>query len=256
MEREDLRNLLEEVSSGRLSIDEAVERLKDLPFVDLGFAKVDTHRSLRRGVPEVVFGEGKTVEQILEIASAFVSASGRVIITRVDKDAFESVARRFPEAEYHPSARVVTVGRPQERRTLGKVLVVSAGTSDLPVAEEARVCAWMMGNPVETLYDAGVAGLHRLAAHMDKLREASVIVCCAGMEGALPGVVAALTSAPVIGVPVSVGYGVSRGGFAALLSMLSSCSGGVVVVNIDNGFGAAYAATLMNTDRSGDDPPS
>lgn len=246
MDRNELRKLLEDVKEGRVDMEEAEARLKTAPFENLGFANVDTHRELRRGFPEVILCEGKTTEDIVKIAATIVQDSGRLLATRANREVFDAVSKELPAAEYHERGRVITVGDPANVETRGPILVLCAGTSDLPVAEEARVTAEMMGNEVKNLYDVGVAGIHRLAGASRDLTEATVIICCAGMEGALPSVVAGLVDCPVIAVPTSTGYGVSFGGISALLAMLNSCAAGISVVNIDNGFGAAYTASLIN----------
>jgi len=242
-----LKDLLSRVSAGTMSTDEALEQLKSLPFEDLGFAKVDQHRALRTGFPEVIFGPGKTAEQIIEIARRLHSAAHNVLITRLDAEKAEHLRAAFPEAVYSPHARVATiVHTPPAIVGRGLILVIAAGTSDIPVAEEAALTAELMGNAVERLHDVGISGIHRLFAHREKLREAAVLIVVAGMEGALPSVVAGLVDKPLIAVPTSIGYGASFGGLAALLAMLNSCAAGVTVVNIDNGFGAAVAASLIN----------
>jgi NCAIR mutase (PurE)-related protein len=252
-----LRELLEGISGGRTSVDEAIEALRTLPFRQLGnVATVDHHRHLRLGFPEVVFGEGKTAEQIAVILKELARGAGTrgvVMATRVDAAKAAYVLENVPGAVYERDARLVVVGEapaPDVAGTLGKVLVVSAGTADFPVAEEAFHTARLMGNPVERVYDVGVAGVHRTLARVDDLRAASVLIVVAGMEGALPTLVAGLVDRPVIAVPTGVGYGASYGGLAALLGMMTSCAAGVTVVNIDNGFGAAYAAALMNRVRA------
>ena len=251
MEREDLTRLLRGVRAGRIGVAEALERLRQAPVEEMGFAALDMHRALRRGFPEVVFGPGKTPEQIRGIVDRLQRAGQTVLVTRVGPEIFEAVVARHHGAVFHEAARMVTV---QNRRRRAKpkrgIVVLSAGTSDIPVAEEAAVTAEMMGNLVHRIYDVGVAGLHRLLAHRRALMGARVIVAVAGMEGALPSVVSGLTSCPVIGVPTSVGYGAGSGGQAALLAMLNSCSSGVTVVNIDNGFGAGCAAALINAIRT------
>jgi len=242
-----LKALLLQVGAGTLSADEALEQLKSLPFEDLGFAKVDLHRSLRTGFPEVIFGPGKTVEQIIEIARRLHNNAHNVLITRIDPAKAERVRHAFPEATYSPHAQAATiVHTPPAIVGRGLILVIAAGTSDIPVAEEAALTAELMGNEVERVHDVGVSGIHRLFAHREQLREAAVLIVVAGMEGALPSVVAGLVDKPVIAVPTSIGYGASFGGLAALLAMLNSCAAGVTVVNIDNGFGAAVAASLIN----------
>lgn len=247
MNPDNLRKLLETVRQGRVSIDAALSRLRDLPFEDLGFAKVDHHRALRTGYPEVIFGPGKTAKQIVEIARRLHRRRQNVLVTRVAPDIAKVVKRNFPKAVYSETGRALTiVHRPPVIVGRGLILVVAAGTSDLSVAEEAALTAELTGNEVGRLHDVGVSGLHRLIAHSDVLRQASVLIVVAGMEGALPSVVAGLVDKPVIAVPTSVGYGASFGGMAALLAMLNSCAAGVTVVNIDNGFGAAVAASLIN----------
>jgi pyridinium-3,5-biscarboxylic acid mononucleotide synthase len=242
-----IRQLLEQVAGGQVSPSQALKRLRHLPFDDLGFARLDSLRMLRRGVPEVVFGEGKTVEQIVKIGRRMTGAGGNLMITRLDEAKAGDVRRKLPALDYRPEARLGLIVSEKPRPDgHGAILVTSAGTSDMPVAEEAAVSAEFLGNRVERLYDVGVAGLHRLLSNIEALRAASVIIVVAGMEGALPSVVAGLVAQPVIGVPTSIGYGAAFGGVAALLGMLNSCAGGLTVVNIDNGFGAALAATLIN----------
>jgi NCAIR mutase (PurE)-related protein len=240
-----LRELLESLQGGGLSVDEALGRLRNLPYEDLGFAELDHHRALRKGFPEVVFGEGKTPEQIAAIAERLAAQSDRVLITRTDVGAYRAVKERVPDAVYHATARAITLELRRHERRPG-VVVCCAGTSDLPVAEEAAVTADLMGSAVEKLFDVGVAGLHRLLDRLETLRAAKAIVAVAGMEGALPSVVAGLVPAPVIAVPTSIGYGASFRGLAPLLAMLNSCAPGVAVVNIDNGFGAGYLAAVIN----------
>jgi len=246
-------NLLEEVRSGRLAPAGALERLKHLPFEDLGFAKVDHHRSLRQGFAEVVFGRGKTPRQVAEIVRAMLLKKGtrhNILVTRTDRQTFEAVkragGRAAGAARFHPQSGVITIVRDPRISGKGTILVVSAGTSDIPVAEEALLTARTMGNRAEHLYDVGVAGIHRLLENRPALLGARVIICVAGMEGALPSVVGGLVACPVIAVPTSVGYGASFGGVAALLGMLNSCASNVTVVNIDNGFGAACVASCIN----------
>ena len=246
MDQSALRKLLEEVREGRLSPDEALTRLRHLPFEDLGFAKIDHHRPLRVGMPEVIYCAGKAPEQVAEIFARMAERGTNVLATRADPTKFEAVKARVPEAEFHALSGCIVLRRNQEKRGRGLIAVVCAGTSDLPVAEEAAVTASLMGNEVEQICDVGVAGLHRLLAHRDILSRACVLIVCAGMEGALPSVVAGLVAAPVICVPTSVGYGASFGGLAALLGMLNSCSPNTAVVNIDNGFGAGYLASMIN----------
>ncbi len=245
-----LRELLQQVQAGRLDAGEAerqlVAYLRELPFENLGFARVDHHRSLRQGFPEVILGTGKTPAQIARIAERLVARGHSLLVTRTDDAAYAAVKEAVPAACFHPEARAITLRQNDIEPGKGTVLVAAAGTSDLPVAEEAAVTAELMGNQLERLYDVGVAGLHRLLSAHDRLAAARVIIVVAGMEGALPSVVAGLVDVPVIAVPTSIGYGASFGGVAALLGMLNSCAGGVSVVNIDNGFGAATMASLIN----------
>jgi NCAIR mutase (PurE)-related protein len=246
MDQNQLRALLEEVRGGAVDINAALERLRHMPFEDLGFAKVDHHRALRHGMPEVVFGQGKTPDQISSITGALLARAQNVLVTRIDPLVAARLGEEHAEAEYFPASRALRVWRDRTFHGKGKIAVVCAGTSDLPVAEEAQVTAEVMGNEVDAIHDIGVAGIHRLLHHRERLAEARVIIVCAGMEGALPSVVGGLVMAPVIAVPTSVGYGASFHGLAALLGMLNSCASNVTVVNIDNGFGAGYAASLMN----------
>jgi pyridinium-3,5-biscarboxylic acid mononucleotide synthase len=242
-----IEKILKEVQEGSVDVAQALERLKHLPFEDVGCATIDHHRALRQGFPEVIFGEGKNVAQMQKIIAALLQKGGNVLATRVSAEKAAELKDSFPAAVYHADARALTVEQhPVEIRGKGKVLVVCAGTSDIPVAAEAVLTAQLMGNEVEKLYDVGVSGLHRLLARRDLLREAAVLIVVAGMEGALPSVVGGLVDKPVIAVPTSIGYGAAFGGVAALLGMLNSCAAGVTVVNIDNGFGAAYAASLIN----------
>ena len=247
MTPERIRTLLEAVERGQTDVDSALVQLAHLPFEELGFARIDHHRALRQGFPEVIFCEGKTVDQVVAIAERIISSGTALLATRTNAEMRDALTARHPDARVNPLARTVIVpGEVPEAEAMGKILVVAAGTSDLPVAEESVETARVMGNPVETLYDVGVAGIHRLLACRDRLSEASVIVVVAGMEGALPSVVGGLVDAPVIAVPTSVGYGASFNGLAALLGMLNSCAAGVTVVNIDNGFGAGVAASKIN----------
>lgn len=242
-----LRDVLDAVRRGVSSVDEAIDNLRDLPHAELGFATIDTHRELRQGFPEVVLGQGKTAEQVVAIVRE-VDRHGQVAFaTRVSPEQGSAVCAAFPEARYDAVSRTAVLAhKPIAKRGRGTICIVSAGTADLSVAEEAAVTAGVLGNDVERAYDVGVAGLHRVLARLPALRRAAVLVVVAGMEGALPSVVGGLTGRPVIAVPTSVGYGASFGGIAALLGMLNSCAAGVTVVNIDNGFGAAFAATLIN----------
>jgi NCAIR mutase (PurE)-related protein len=246
MDENYLRELLNDVRQGRTPIDEALEALRDLPFIDLGFAKVDSHRPLRNSFPEVVYCEGKRIEQVIAILQRLTQGPGPVLATRASPEMYAAVQAAIPGIRYAELARVMVYEPQPLPKRRGTILVISAGTSDLPVAEEAAVTAEVMGNPVERLYDVGVAGLHRLLAHYESIQKATVLIVVAGMEGALPSVVGGLVRRPVIAVPTSIGYGASFGGLAALLGMLNSCASGVTVVNIDNGFGAGFAASLMN----------
>jgi NCAIR mutase (PurE)-related protein len=244
-----LRRLLREIEAGRLTIEDGLQRLRSLPFEDLGFARIDHHRHLRQGFPEVIYAPGKTQEQIIAIAARLAKSGGPVLVTRCTRAVFDALAATLPTARYHDAARAIVVPRAGgSRRSAGRagIAVVCAGTADIPVAEEAVVTAEVMGNRVERIYDVGVAGLHRLLDRLPALQAARVLVVVAGMEGALPSVVAGLTAAPVVAVPTSVGYGSGLGGLAALATMLNSCAAGLTVVNIDNGFGAGYAAALIN----------
>jgi NCAIR mutase (PurE)-related protein len=242
-----LEGLLKDVKSGKTPIEKALAQLKSLPFEDLGFTRIDHHRSLRKGFPEVIWGQGKTASQILSIVKQLKEKGQNVLITRLEQRKAKVIRKSFPKSRYYPRSNVLTyLTHPVRAVGKGTVLVITAGTTDIPVAEEAVVTAQVMGNHVETLYDVGVAGIHRLLAEKKKLETARVLIVVAGMEGALPSVVGGLVDRPVIAVPTSVGYGASFQGVAALLGMLNSCASGVAVVNIDNGFGAAYLATLIN----------
>jgi NCAIR mutase (PurE)-related protein len=250
MNRPHLQSILHDVQSGKITPEAAQDRilqyLRQAPFEDLGFARVDHHRSLRQGFPEVIFGPGKTPGQVAAIAARIVAAGQSLLVTRTDRDTFTAVGEQIPDATYHELARTITRDSGNTPRGHGTVLVAAAGTADLPVAEEAATSAAVMGNDVDRLYDVGVAGLHRLLAEHARLAKARVIVVVAGMEGALPSVVGGLVQVPVIAVPTSIGYGASFGGLTALLAMLNSCASGVAVVNIDNGFGAAAIASSIN----------
>ena len=250
MNSQALRKLFDQVKKKRLSPDEAVERLRHLPFEDLGFAKIDHHRALRQGMPEVIFAQGKTPSQVADIFRRLAAHGGNVLATRATEEQYAAVAAAFadlvPQPDYRPLARAIVLQRDRKRHGKGVIVVVSAGTSDIPVAEEAVVTAELMGNNVQHIYDVGVAGIHRLLAHRETLAKARVIVVCAGMEGALPSVVGGLVGVPVIAVPTSVGYGAAFEGLAALLGMMNSCASNVSVVNIDNGFGAGYVGALIN----------
>jgi len=243
---ESIRKLFEQVRRGKLSPDDAVHRLRHLPFEDLGFAKLDHHRTLRIGIPEVVFGQGKSPAQLAQIFARLARHGGNVLATRSSDEQFAAVKKKVRKAEHRELARAIVLQRDHKKYGRGIIAVVSAGTSDIPVAEEAVVTAEIMGNVVEHLYDVGVAGIHRLLANRGTLTRARVIIVCAGMEGALPSVVGGLVGVPVIAVPTSVGYGAAFKGVAALLGMMNSCASNVSVVNIDNGFGAGYVASLIN----------
>lgn len=252
-----LMELLEQVKSGEIDVEKAYDELKDMPFRDMGFANVDNHRAIRTGFPEVVFCQGKTPEQIRDIMKELVSHGGNIMGTRADREDFEAVKEALPEAEYFDTARIIAVrdtktaynGQADGREEKGSVVVVTAGTADIPVAEEAAVTAEILGNATDRIYDVGVAGIHRLFAKLDRIRKADVVIVVAGMEGALASVVGGLVDSPVIAVPTSIGYGANLGGLSALLSMLNSCANGVGIVNIDNGFGAAYLASVINSKR-------
>ena len=245
-----LRDLLEAVRRGESSIDEAITRFRAMPFEDVGFAKIDHHRSIRCGFPEVIYCEGKSADQVAAIFDRSAQAGVNVIATRASREVHNTIVRARPAAQYHEAARAITLRQQDPIESHGTIAIVSAGTSDLPVAEEARVTAEIMDQTTATFYDVGVAGLHRLLAHSEALQSASVAVVVAGMEGALASVVGGLVDYPVIAVPTSVGYGASFQGLAALLAMLNSCASGVTVVNIDNGFGAGYTAALINRRRA------
>jgi NCAIR mutase (PurE)-related protein len=246
MNQEALVELLASYRDGDISLDEALRQLKHLPFEDLGYARIDHHRALRQGFPEVVFGYGKTPEQTAGIAQRLLEHAPNVLVTRSNAAAFKAVQTIAADAVFHESCSAITVKRDSTERGQGIVAIVTAGTSDQPVAEEAAVTADIMGNRITRLYDVGVAGIHRVLAAREAIQEARVVVCVAGMEGALPSVVGGLVGVPVIAVPTSIGYGASLGGVAALLGMLNSCAANVTVVNIDNGFGAGYVASLIN----------
>ena len=245
MDSERIRKLLEQVRGGELNVEDAFSQLKDLPYEDMGFARLDTHRAMRKGYPEVIFCPGKTIDQIVKIFERMARHDGRVMAARATAEAADAIKAKFPQAVYHESARIVTLGSATPSGK-GTVLVMSAGTADIPVADEAAVTAETLGSKVERLFDVGVAGIHRLLDRRETLFAANVLVVVAGMDGALPSVVGGLVSRPVIAVPTSIGYGASFGGIAALLTMLNSCAPGVTVVNIDNGFGAGYTAHMVN----------
>jgi len=242
----ELKRLFEQVRNKKVSADEAVQKLRHMPFEDLGFAKVDHHRSLRVGMPEVIFGPGKDPAHLADIFSKLAERGNNVLATRVNDEQVRAVRKRLKKAEHNKVARTLSLRQDNEQTGKGKIVIVCAGTSDVPVAEEAAVTADLMGNEISRVYDVGVAGIHRLLAHKSELSEARVLIVCAGMEGALPSVVGGLVGVPVIAVPTSVGYGASFGGLTALLGMMNSCASNVTVVNIDNGFGAAYVASMIN----------
>lgn len=246
MEREKIKKLLEDVKAGKIEIDEALRILKSFPYEDLGFAKIDTHRDLRKGFPEVIFCKGKTIEQITKIVERLSLKNAFVMATKANKEVYKAIRNVRKDTVYYETAGIVLTGQRKKKRSKKTILVVSAGTSDLPVAEESAVTAEAMGNTVERLYDVGVAGVHRLFDNKEKLFSANIIVVVAGMEGALSSVIGGLVDKPVIAVPTSQGYGASFNGLAALLAMLNCCAPGVVVVNIDNGFGAGYFASVIN----------
>ena len=245
-----LAHILEKVKSGSLSVTQAIQELSILPYEELDFAKIDHHRGIRIGFPEVILGTGKTTEQIVTIASHLSASSTKLLITHVDQETYVAVKAAIKDASYNPLAKAIVVNRQQNISLRPGITVVTGGTSDIPVAEEAAVTAEIMGNKVEKVFDVGVAGLHRLLDKLPKLRQAKVLVVVAGMEGALPSVVGGLVSAPIIAVPTSIGYGANFNGLAALLTMLNSCAPGIAVVNIDNGFGAGYMAGLINLGKS------
>lgn len=247
MNEDSMKKLLEDLRGGEISVENALQKLKHLPFEDIGIACIDHHRGLRRGLSEVIFGEGKEAEDIMAIMDRMIEQDENILVTRIASDKADKIKKKYPEILYYQRARVLTLmPKPVKNSGRGTILVISAGTSDIPVAEEAAITARFMGNDVEAIYDVGVSGLHRVLAHREILERAAVIIAVAGMEGALPSVVAGLVNSPVIAVPTSVGYGSSFGGITALLGMLNSCSSGVTVVNIDNGFGAGYAASIIN----------
>jgi len=248
MDKNDIEQLLEAVRAGNTSVAQGLERLRHMPYEDLGFAKIDHHRALRQGFAEVIYAKGKTAKQVVAILRGMLRprTTHNILITRADSALHRAVRRIHRDAKFHPLSGAITMLRNKKITGQGTILVLAAGTSDIPVAEEAAVTAEIMGNRVESVYDVGVAGLHRLLRHREKLAAARVIICVAGMEGALPSVVAGLVAAPVIAVPTSVGYGTSFGGLTALLAMLNSCASNVCVVNIDNGFGAGYTASAIN----------
>jgi len=246
MDQEKLKDLLLDFKEGDLSLEQVLEQLRHLPFENLGYAQIDHHRALRQGFPEVIFGKGKTPEQVTGIAARLLKHSSNLLITHSNRETLAAIKTFAPDAVYHDSCNAISVRRDGTLRGRGMIAIITAGTSDIPVADEAAVTAEIMGNQIERLYDVGVAGIHRLLSHLELLQTAQVVVCAAGMEGALPSVVGGLVNVPVIAVPTSIGYGASFQGIAALLGMLNSCSSNVAVVNIDNGFGAGFVASLIN----------
>jgi NCAIR mutase (PurE)-related protein len=241
-----LKDILNKVYRKKFSPEKALHLLKDYPYQDLGFAKIDHHRELRKGFPEIIYGQGKTEEQILKIAREITKKGSNLLITKVGPEIFKALAKKMPKARYNPLAKVIYLRQQKPAPGKGKVVILTAGTSDVPVAEEAAVTCDLLGNDVEKIYDVGVAGIHRLFGEYEKIKRARVAIVVAGMEGALPSVIAGIVDVPIVAVPTSVGYGASLKGLAALLAMLNSCPGGVGVVNIDNGFGAGYLASLIN----------
>lgn len=246
MNTEDIKKLMLDVKNDKISLEEGVNILKDLPFKDLGYAKIDNHREMRVGYPEVIYCEGKTVDQIKGIVEFMLTKDNNILGTRASKEAYDEVKKIYPEAEYNELARTIVIKKREVESKEGYIAVVTAGTSDIPVSEEAAITAEIFGNKVERIYDVGVAGIHRLFDKLQLIRDAKVIVVAAGMEGALASVVGGLVDKPVIAVPTSIGYGANFHGLSALLSMLNSCASGVSVVNIDNGFGAGYLASMIN----------
>ncbi|MCT4663050.1 MAG: nickel pincer cofactor biosynthesis protein LarB [Tissierellales bacterium] len=246
MEEKQIKELLEAVKSGQVNVESAMGKLKDLPFEDIGYAKIDHHRSLRNGYPEVIFCEGKAIEHIVGIVERMLLRDCNILATRASEDVFEAVSKITDLAEYHKQSKLIIIRKTEIQTTRHKILIATGGTSDIAVAEEAALTAEILGNSVERLYDVGVAGIHRLLSNREMLAEASVVIAVAGMEGALASVVGGLVDVPVIAVPTSIGYGANFGGLAALLAMLNSCASGISVVNIDNGFGAGYLASTMN----------
>lgn len=250
MNRERIKKLLDQVQSGRIGVDEAADKMSNLPYEDIEFARVDHHRDLRLGFPEVILGQGKTPEQITQIAERILTNSSNLLVSRTNAEVFRKIREFAADAEFHSEARMISVLRDRTERGDGVIAIISAGTSDIPIAEEAAITAASMGNRVSRIYDVGVAGIHRLFGARPDFESARVIVVVAGMEGALPSVVGGMVSVPVIAVPTSIGYGASFDGLAALLGMLNSCASNVTVVNIDNGFGAGFVAGLINRKRS------
>jgi len=246
VDKERLRLLLKKVAQGKLKPEQALEKLRELPFENIGFAKIDHHRELRQGVPEVIFCENKTPDQVVKIVRSMLSQGSNVLATRVSREIYQKIKKLDKRVSYNRDARTVVLNKKPQKKTRGKILIATGGTSDIPVAEEASVTADLLGSRVERLYDVGVAGIHRLFENKEKLFDARVIIVIAGMDGALAGVIGGLVDKPVIAVPTSVGYGANFGGLSPLLNMLNSCAAGVAVVNIDNGFGAGYLAHVIN----------
>jgi NCAIR mutase (PurE)-related protein len=246
MSPKEVEKLLNSVKDGKTSVQDALEALKSLPYTDLGFARIDNHREMRTGYPEIIYCAGKTVEQVKEIVRVMASRENNVIATRATSEMYEAVKSIIPEAVFYPVARIISVQKKAFEKVSSSIAVITAGTSDMPVAEEAAITAELLGNDVTRIYDAGVAGIHRLVDKLAEIRKCRVIIVIAGMEGALASVVGGLVDKPVIAVPTSVGYGANFGGISALLAMLTSCSSGVTVVNIDNGFGAGFSASMIN----------
>ncbi len=245
----DIRKLLEDYKRGKTTLDEVLEEIRKLPYSDLGYAKVDTHRTIRKGFPETIFCVGKTIQQILGILEKLLQHNDNILLTKASREIYEVVKKHYPDAEYNEVAKTIVFER-KKIEPIGRILIVTAGTSDIPVAEEAAVTIKLMGCDVERIYDVGAAGVHRLLDILEKLSEVSVVIVVAGMDGVLPSIVGGLTSKPVIAVPTSIGYGASFQGLSALLTMLNSCAEGVVVVNIDNGFGAGYFASLITREMN------
>lgn len=241
-----LKDVLNKVYQKKISPEEALRLLKDYPYQDLGFAKIDHHRELRKGFPEIIYGQGKTEDQILKIAGEIIKKGSNLLVTKAGPEVFEALVKKMPKARYNSLAKIIYLKQQKPVPGKGKIVILTAGTSDVPVAEEAAVTCEILGNEVEKIYDVGVAGIHRLFGEYEKIKKARVVVVAAGMEGALPSVIAGIINVPIIAVPTSIGYGASLKGLAALLAMLNSCPGGVGVVNIDNGFGAGYLASLIN----------
>ncbi len=241
-----MKQTLNDFKQGKITLEEVLDKLKTLPYEDLGFAKIDTHRTIRTGYPEVIYSKGKTIPQILQILNTMSNHNHNILATKADKETYNAIKKQYPDAQYNEPAKTIVIKKQTPKPKKGKILIITAGTSDIPIAEEACVTAELMGNSTEKLYDIGVAGIHRLLDNKEKIFKASVIIVIAGMDGALPSVIGGLAQAPVIAVPTSVGYGASFKGIAPLLTMLNTCAPGVVTVNIDNGFGAGYFASVIN----------